>query len=111
MEYPLARQHHVVSHVAAQTILMVVLVSVFLSVAGSLSSIAFSAATATVVGQNIGAGKLERARRAAHLAGWAAFLGLTALGLLFWPSAHATARLLVPQSQRKRRGPQGRRWR
>lgn len=95
MEYPLAREHHMVSHVAAQTILMVVLVS----------------AMATVAGQNIGAGKLERAQRAAHLAGWSAFLGLTALGLLFWPFAHATARLLVPQSQRKRRGPQGRRWR
>jgi putative MATE family efflux protein len=61
-----------------------------------IPSIAFSTATATVVGQNIGAGKLERAQRAAHLAGWAAFLGLTALGLLFWPFAHATARLLVP---------------
>jgi Na+-driven multidrug efflux pump len=82
MEYPLARQHHVVSHVAAQTILMVVLVSVFLSVVGSLSSIAFSAATATVVGQNIGAGKLERAQRAAHLAGWAAFSGPHGPGII-----------------------------
>jgi hypothetical protein len=32
----------------------------------------------------------------AHLAGWAAFIGLTGLGLLFWPFAHATAHLLVP---------------
>jgi Na+-driven multidrug efflux pump len=37
-QYSGARQHHRVSHVAAQTILMVVLVSVFLSVVGSLSA-------------------------------------------------------------------------
>jgi putative MATE family efflux protein len=61
-----------------------------------IPSIAFSTATATVVGQNIGAGKMERAAHAARLAGWAAFGGLTALGLLFWPFAAAVARLLVP---------------
>ena len=61
-----------------------------------IPSIAFSTATATVVGQNIGAGEMDRAERAAHLAGWAAFASLTGLGLLFWPVAHAVARLLVP---------------
>jgi putative MATE family efflux protein len=44
-QYSGARQHQMVSHVAAQTILMVVLVSVALSIAGSLAAVAVLRAT------------------------------------------------------------------
>jgi Na+-driven multidrug efflux pump len=42
-----------------------------------------------VVGQNIGAGKWDRAESASRLAAWLGFLGLTAVGLLLLPLARA----------------------
>jgi putative MATE family efflux protein len=65
-----------------------------------IPTIAFSTATATVVGQNIGAGRFERAERAARVAALTAFVALTALGLAFRPLAAATAHLLVPGDPR-----------
>ncbi len=46
-----------------------------------------SAATAAVVGQNIGAGRMDRAEAAGRLCAWLSFGLLTGIGLLLIPSA------------------------
>jgi putative MATE family efflux protein len=58
--------------------------------------IGLSIATATVVGQNIGAGDWERARTASRMAAWLGFLGLTAVGLLLLPFTRAIMAALAP---------------
>ncbi len=63
-------------------------------------ALGLSSATATVVGQNIGAGKIERAERAITLSGWLAFGGVTVLGVLFYPFADEVCRFLVPTDER-----------
>ena len=55
-----------------------------------------SVATATVVGQNIGAGRMERAAAAGRLCAWASFALLTALGLLLVPLAPLIMRAMTP---------------
>jgi len=55
-----------------------------------------AAATATVVGQNIGAGLTERAEAAARLSGWLGFIGLTAIGLIQIPFVPAIMASLAP---------------
>ena len=55
-----------------------------------------SIATAAVVGQNLGAGLEARARDAAKLSAWLAFVGLTATGLLLMPLAPWIMRTLAP---------------
>ncbi len=55
-----------------------------------------SAATAAVVGQNIGAGRLDRAEQAGRLAAWLSFAILTGLGLLLVPLAGPLMTLLAP---------------
>jgi putative MATE family efflux protein len=62
-------------------------------------ALGLSSATATVVAQNIGAGKVERAHRAVVLSGWLAFGGVTVLGLLFYPFAEDVCRFLVPSDE------------
>jgi Na+-driven multidrug efflux pump len=59
-------------------------------------ALGLSSATATVVGQNIGAGKIERAERAIAMSGWMAFGGVTVLGALFYPFADEVCQFLVP---------------
>jgi putative MATE family efflux protein len=58
--------------------------------------IGLSIATASVVGQNIGAGRWDRAEAASRLAAWLGFLGLTAVGLLFLPLARPIMAALAP---------------
>jgi Na+-driven multidrug efflux pump len=55
-----------------------------------------SIATASVVGQNIGAGRIDRANAAARLAAWLGFLGLTAIGLVLIPFVPFIMRALAP---------------
>lgn len=55
-----------------------------------------SIATAAVVGQNIGAGLMDRAEQAARVSGWLAFLGFTAIGLLHLPLIEPIMRALAP---------------
>jgi putative MATE family efflux protein len=58
--------------------------------------IGLSIATAAVVGQNIGAGLVERAEQAARLAAWLGFLGMTAIGLVNLPFVPVMMRALAP---------------
>jgi putative MATE family efflux protein len=53
-------------------------------------------ATATVVGQNIGAGLPERAEQAARIAAWLGFAALTLVGLAHLPFAPAIMAALAP---------------
>jgi putative MATE family efflux protein len=62
-------------------------------------ALGLSSATATVVGQNIGAGKIDRAERAIAMSGWMAFIGVTVLGVLFYPFADEVCRFLVPSDE------------
>lgn len=64
-----------------------------------IPALGFATATATLVGQNLGAGSPQRARQAGRLGGWFIFGVLTVAGLLFMPIAHAVARLLVPSDE------------
>ncbi len=63
-------------------------------------ALGLSSATATVVAQNIGAGKYERAERAMVLSGLLAFGTVTVLGLIFYPFAGVVCRFLVPSDER-----------
>jgi putative MATE family efflux protein len=63
-------------------------------------ALGLSSATATVVGQNIGAGKIDRAERAIALSGWLAFGSVTVLGAIFYPFADDVVRFLVPSDER-----------
>jgi putative MATE family efflux protein len=59
-------------------------------------SLGLSQATATVVGQNIGARKVERAAHATRLTGWLTFWAMTLVGLAFMPLARPLSAFLVP---------------
>ncbi|MDB6011134.1 MAG: MatE family transporter [Gammaproteobacteria bacterium] len=61
-----------------------------------IPALGLSAATATLVGQNLGAGLAERARSAARVSGLFAFAALTVAGLLFMPVTASVAGMLVP---------------
>lgn len=58
--------------------------------------IGLSIATATVVGQNIGAGHMDRAQAASRLATWLGFFGLTAVGLILLPFVPFIMAALAP---------------
>ena len=58
--------------------------------------IGLSIATAAMVGQNIGAGRMDRAQETARLSGWIGFAGFTAIGLLHLPFLRTIMALLAP---------------
>jgi putative MATE family efflux protein len=58
--------------------------------------IGLSIATSAVVGQNIGAGRMDRAEQAARVSGWLAFAGFTAIGLVHLPILRPIMALLAP---------------
>jgi putative MATE family efflux protein len=64
-----------------------------------IPALGISMATATLVGQNIGAGNVQRAVRVATLSGRAAFLLLTAAGILFFAFAPHVVRFFVPHDE------------
>lgn len=58
--------------------------------------IGLSIATAAVVGQNIGAGRMDRAEATARVSGWMAFIGFSAIGLAHLPFLFPIMRALAP---------------
>lgn len=59
-------------------------------------ALGFAIATTTLVGQNIGAGKIKRAERIGNLSTKIAFFGLTAVGLVLFFLAEPITRFFVP---------------
>jgi len=59
-------------------------------------AVGFSAAISTMVGQNIGAGKLERAEKISNAGIWISFTALTFLGVLFFVYAKEMVAVFVP---------------
>lgn len=58
--------------------------------------IGLSIATSAVVGQNIGAGRMDRAEQAARISAWLGFIGFTAIGLIHLPILRPLMALLAP---------------
>jgi len=56
-----------------------------------------SMATATLVGHNVGAGDVVRAKRSATVSAWCSFWLLTAVAVPVWLSAESLVRLFVPR--------------
>jgi len=61
-----------------------------------IPAMGLSMATAALVGQHIGAGKIERATRISHLSSTISFVGLTVMGILVFFGAHAIVEFFVP---------------
>ena len=61
-----------------------------------IPAMGLSMATSALVGQHIGAGKIERATRIAHLSAAIAFVSLTVIGLLVFLFAHGIVAFFVP---------------
>lgn len=59
-------------------------------------ALGFAIATTSLIGQNIGAGKLERAEKVANLSSKIGFFGLTAIGLIFFLFAEYLVAFFVP---------------
>lgn len=59
-------------------------------------ALGFAIATTTLVGQNIGAGKIKRAERIGNLSTKIAFFGLTGVGLILFFLAEPITRFFVP---------------
>jgi putative MATE family efflux protein len=61
-----------------------------------IPAMGLSMATSALVGQHIGAGKIERATQISHLSAAIAFVSLTIIGVLLFVFAHATVAFFVP---------------
>jgi putative MATE family efflux protein len=61
-----------------------------------IPAMGLSMATSALVGQHIGAGKIERATRIAHLSAGIAFVTLQIIGILLFLFAHAIVAFFVP---------------
>jgi Na+-driven multidrug efflux pump len=61
-----------------------------------IPAMGLSMATSALVGQHIGAGKIERATRISHLSAGIAFVSLSAIGLLVFLFAHGIVAFFVP---------------
>ena len=61
-----------------------------------IPAMGLSMATAALVGQHIGAGKIERATRIAHLSAAIAFVALTGIGIAVYFGAYAIVAFFVP---------------
>src|SRR5690606_38503526 len=61
-----------------------------------IPALGLSIATTTLVGQNVGAGKIQRAEKTGNLSSKIAFFGLTTVGLLLFLFAHQILAFFVP---------------
>lgn len=61
-----------------------------------IPSLGFSMATSALVGQNIGAGKIDRAKEVARIATWTIFVVLSFAGFCFFVGAEEVLNLFVP---------------
>jgi Na+-driven multidrug efflux pump len=61
-----------------------------------IPAMGLSMATAALVGQHIGAGKIERATRISHLSSGISFVGLSVIGVIVFLGAHGIVRFFVP---------------
>jgi putative MATE family efflux protein len=61
-----------------------------------IPAMGLSMATAALVGQHIGAGKIERATRISHLSSAVSFVGLSVIGIVLFFGAHAIVAFFVP---------------
>ncbi len=61
-----------------------------------IPALGLSMATSTLVGQNIGAGKIERAEKIGKLSLWTGFIVLTIVGIIFFLTARQLAAFFVP---------------
>ena len=61
-----------------------------------IPALGLSMATSTLVGQNMGAGKLERARAVARASAWLGFIVLTAIGVLAFVLARPLVAAFIP---------------
>jgi putative MATE family efflux protein len=61
-----------------------------------IPAMGLSMATSALVGQHIGAGKIERATRISHLSSAIAFIGLSVIGVLVFLGAHSIVEFFVP---------------
>lgn len=61
-----------------------------------IPSLGFSMATSALVGQNIGAGKVERTKEITSTALWVIFIALTFAGAMFFIFAKETLQIFVP---------------
>lgn len=59
-------------------------------------ALGFAIATTSLIGQNIGAGKLERAEKVANLSSKIGFFGLSIIGIVFFIFAEALVAFFVP---------------
>lgn len=64
-----------------------------------IPALGFSMATSALVGQNIGANKIERTKRITRQSLWVIFCALTFSGLLFFIFAEETLRIFIPNEQ------------
>lgn len=63
-----------------------------------IPAIGLSMATSTLTGQNIGAGKIERATKITKISALISFLGLTFIGLITFIFAEPLTRLFIPNN-------------
>ena len=61
-----------------------------------IPSMGLSMATSTLVGQNVGAGKIDRTEKIIKMSAWAGFISLTVAGLLMFLLAESLCSFFVP---------------
>jgi len=64
-----------------------------------IPAVGISMATSTLVGQNMGAGKIKRAEKIAHISIGLSFISLTIAGFILFVSAESISRFFIPGNE------------